>query len=233
VSADPKPLAAGLAQARQALADAAARGERREPPPELADGVSQEDVAADMEAMRLQQEERRWQMVCPKRFRNANWDWVKAEHGETVLDQLQGWSAEPDPPNLVMLGPVGTGKSATALLTCKEGQLHRGQGVAFYPTPQLMDELRPGGDETAMARTIAAPRLILDDLGTEKVTDWTAERLGILVNARWMEERPIVATTNLALDQLRESIGERTYSRLVGGALVLQLGGEDRRRRRG
>lgn len=227
------PVGAGLQLARQALAAAADRGERREPPPELADGVTLEDVTADMEAMRLQQEERRWELVCPKRFRDANWDWVKAEHGEDVTAQLLAWSADPEPPNLVLVGPVGTGKTGTALLACKEGQLHRGQGVLFYPVATMLDQLRPGGPEGALEAMVAAPRLIADDLGTERPTDWTAERLGIVVNGRWMEERAMVTTSNLAPKELAEAVGPRVYSRLVGDALVLQLGGDDRRRRRG
>lgn len=86
---DPQPVGAGLQLARQALAEATVRGERRPPPPELADGYDLGAMAEDAEAMRLGQEERRWELVCPKRFRDATWDWVKAEHGAEVAGQLQ------------------------------------------------------------------------------------------------------------------------------------------------
>ena len=66
-----------------------------------------------------------------------------------------------------------------------------------------------------------------------KRTEWTAERLYALINRRWLEVRPTVCTTNLDPDQLREAVGERVFSRLVGnGAVVLRLTGHDRRRKR-
>lgn len=221
-------MGAGLAKARAAL-EAAGQG-KPGPPPTIGDDLTPEQARAEAEAMRAERDAAAWAQVCPSRFRHACWEWVATEHGAAAVADLQAWAADPKPPNLVLLGPVGTGKTAAALLACKQGQLERGQGVLFYPAPELLDALRPGGAEGAMTRMLDAPRLVIDDLGTEKPTDWTAERQGIVVNRRWMEERPIVATSNLQPKELCDAITERTYSRLVGGALVLELGGQDRRR---
>lgn len=238
---DPRPLAAGLEQARQALREASARRER-EPVP-YDEELTSEDMAAEAEAMRASQREARWSQVCPRRFREVSMEWVAAEHGQGVHDRLVEWSRLELPPNLVLLGPVGTGKTGTSLAVCKEGQMERGEGILFAPVTELLDQLRPGGPEGALERLSHAPRVIVDDLGSERPTDWTAERLGVLINRRWLEERPTIATSNLPATRksapvgyegatLEEVLGERTFSRLVGGALVLELGGEDRRRRK-
>lgn len=228
---EPRPLKDGLAGARAALENAG-KGRAREPIP-LDDTTNTDDVARMVQETAEQRRQQRWELVCPRRFRGASLAWVLEEHGQDVHDRLVAWGSGEERTNLVLLGPVGTGKTSAALAACKADQLDQGLGVAFYPVAELLDMLRPGGPDDAMARLTAAPRLIVDDVGTERVTDWTAERMGVLINRRWMEELPTIATSNLQPKELCEAMGERAYSRLVGGALVVELSGKDRRRTRG
>lgn len=173
----------------------------------------------------------RWGDQVPARFRDARMADLAGE-GDEVLRRLRDWSADPAGRNLVVLGPVGVGKTHAAVATCR-GQAGAGRHVVFRPVVELLDDLRPGGPEGALAEAMAADVLVLDDLAAERVTDWTAERLYAVVNRRWMEQRPIVATANLEPDELAQVLGERMYSRLVGGAVVVRLAGPDRRRHRG
>src|SRR5918998_700043 len=57
--------------------------------------------------------------------------------------------------------------------------------------------------------------LHLDDLGAERRTEWVLEQLYSIINERWQDERAVVVTTNLDLDELREQVGWRTVSRLM------------------
>ncbi|QOR55373.1 MAG: hypothetical protein SHS37scaffold145_24 [Phage 71_18] len=229
---EPKTVRAGLDMARRALEEAAARPARGEPVP-LDDDTTTDDVARMVQETAEARRQQRWELVCPRRFRGASLEWVLAEHGHVVYEQLTAWATAAERVNLVLLGPVGTGKTSAALAACKADQLDHGAGVAFHPVAELLDLLRPGGPDDSMARLTAAPRLIVDDVGTERVTDWTAERMSVLINRRWMEELPTIATSNLQPKELCEAMGERAYSRLVGGALVIELSGKDRRRNRG
>jgi DNA replication protein DnaC len=119
-------------------------------------------------------------------------------------------------------GDVGTGKTSLAMLVSKAA-LESGHTVAVYSTTHLLAEIRhtyesDGGDSYTglYARLANVDLLHLDDLGAEKRTDWVLEQLYSIVNARWQEERAIVATTNLAdITELREQVGERTVSRLA------------------
>lgn len=176
-----------------------------------------------------------WSTICPQRFHGATLSML----APPVRQQIECWRRLHPRPNLVLLGPVGTGKTYAALAAVREDYLDRALEVLFLPVVECLDLLRPGGPEGAMDDLLDVPRLVLDDLGTERPTDWTAERLGALVNRRWMEERPIIATANLdaSVDEatgirpLMAALGERTYSRLVGdGAVVIRMAGEDRRR---
>lgn len=133
-------------------------------------------------------------------------------------------------PSLMLVGPVGTGKSHSAYAigsaACLAGLL-----VVAVSVPDLLADLRPGGNGNLGARARTADLLILDDLGAEKGSEWTGEQLSALLDARVRENRRQVVTTNLTYVQLVERLGERTMSRLTGGATVVRLQGDDRRRR--
>lgn len=134
-----------------------------------------------------------------------------------------------------------THNSRAAVAACRRSHFHDDQTVDFWPVVELLDHLRPGGPPDALDRVMGVDVLILDDLGAERPTDWTFERLYALVNRRWLEELPTVATTNLPGSRrtaptghdgptLDEVLGDRMFSRLVGGAVVVRLSGPDRRR---
>jgi DNA replication protein DnaC len=79
-------------------------------------------------------------------------------------------------------------------------------------------------------RLVAVDLLHLEDLGTEKRTDWVLEQLYSLINERYEQQRSIMVTTNLGVKDLEDQIGARTVSRIVemcGDPLPLY--GEDRR----
>lgn len=216
-----QPISASVAalkaveRARQAQADAIAAG--RLAPPEPDDPTD--------EPWRLA-----WNVTVPRRYRDA----VLADLPPTVASPLVEWAhtPEPDALNVLLGGEVGTGKTHTAVATAREwAETHR-RSPRFWPLVELLDALRPGGDEGAMVRAIESPLLIIDDLGTERLTDWAAERLYLLVNRRWLDERPTIGTTNLTGDELRAAVGDRISSRLLGGAVTLRLTGDDRRRQK-
>jgi len=140
--------------------------------------------------------------------------------------------------NLVLLGKVGHGKSHLAAAAVAAAYRRHGAPARFVWTTvaALMERSRPDGDDDGgpgLAVCRRAPVLVLDDLGAERATDWTTERLGLLVDQRWSAGLPIVVTANLAAGPdgpLMAHTGERTYSRLVGGALVARVEETDRRR---
>ncbi len=57
--------------------------------------------------------------------------------------------------------------------------------------------------------------LVLDDLGTHNLTDWTRSVLFGLLNFRVNEGLTTLATSNLDEAALREALGVRSLSRLL------------------
>lgn len=196
--------------------------ERRVARPLEPDDYDDVESGLDLERVRLV----RWHSVIPRRFHDADLTGFDPE----VYDALVAWARRPAGRNLVLIGPVGTGKTHAAVAACRVAHWS-GLGVRFLPVVELLDLLRPGGPENALYDLADVDRLILDDVGSERPTEWTAERLYALLNRRWLEVAPTIVTTNLAPADLEESIGARLFSRLVGNdAVVLALYGNDRRR---
>ena len=135
-------------------------------------------------------------------------------------------------PNLVFTGPVGTGKTVAAAVAMIEAAGRTGQEARYYQVTELLDELRPREDKgprLELAEVAAVPIVVLDDLGAERITDWAAERLELLIAKRYDNMLPTVVTTNLSRQALAEAIGARAASRLLGGAVVHVIRGRDRR----
>jgi DNA replication protein DnaC len=135
-----------------------------------------------------------------------------------------------------LFGTVGTGKTTLAMLVSKAA-LDAGHSVAIYSLPRLLAEIRTtyddnGGDSyTALLDRLAEVDLLhIDDVGTEKTSEWVLEQLYSIINARYEEERTVIITTNLERDDLAAQIHERTVSRLEDMCEVLPLYGADARR---
>ena len=79
------------------------------------------------------------------------------------------------------------------------------------------------------------PFLVLDDLGTEKITDFVRQCLYDLLDRRYGDMRETIITSNLTLQGFAEeygSHGDRLASRIAGMGEVLALSGKDRRLKR-
>lgn len=244
---DPEPVGNVLAERAATLADRYAH--RAQPAALEPDDYDRDpDLTAvagrGIAAMR----DLRWTLLVPQRFHHAQVsDFENADVPElyqpTVAGDVRGWAAAPRGRNLVLLGPVGTGKTHAAVAAARLRH-DAGDEVRFLPVVEMLDMLRPGGPERALYDLADVNVLVLDDLGSERPTDWTAERLFALLNRRWMEERPTIATSNLPATRavapegygdvtLDEALGPRIFSRLVGSsAVIAMLGGPDRRRAR-
>lgn len=221
----PEPVS--LAESLVAHADAI--GERHRATEAALDPDDYDDPDLDeLRAKGLEEVRTRiWHQCIPSRFQWAGID----DFTGGVHDELARWAATTAGENLLLLGPVGVGKTHAAVAAARL-RFDRGAEIRFLPVVELLDLLRPGGPDHALYDLADIEVLVLDDLASERPTDWTAERLYALVNRRWLEQRPTIATTNLGPTELEAAVGPRVYSRLVGnGAVGVTLSGPDRRRR--
>lgn len=73
----------------------------------------------------------------------------------------------------------------------------------------------------------ACDLLIIDDLGTEMVTQFTVSALYSVINDRLMAHKPVILSTNLSPEELRTRYSAQIASRILGTYQVLQFLGND------
>lgn len=113
---------------------------------------------------------------------------------------------------LYLYGPPGAGKSHLASAIANDCAAN-GVPVAYASTPDLLAFVRRGMDDnSADARFISLQHvelLILDDLGSEKSSEWTVETLFRLIDERSKHNRATVITSNMHYDALASRIASR------------------------
>lgn len=172
-------------------------------------------------------EDDRWLEAVPARFRGARL--ADIEHDGTRAT-LRQWAASEMPTNLVILGPTGVGKTHAAVAAAYARWHLWRETLDFEPVPEFMDDLRPdSGALSPMSRAKDADVLLLDDLAVERQTDWTRERLDVLINHRWNARRPTVVTSNATRRAIEAAVSDRVWSRLGDGSVVVSMTGPDRR----
>ena len=83
--------------------------------------------------------------------------------------------------------------------------------------------------EEVMDRLENCSLLIIDDLGSEKTTDWANELFYKIIDYRYSNLKPIIITTNLTDQELKEKISERLVSRIHEMCKGIRLTGKDYR----
>lgn len=139
--------------------------------------------------------------------------------------------------NLLFHGSTGLGK--TFLSGCIAHVVsQKGFSVVYETTVAALsayEEQKFHGSETAEARVRllqSCDLLILDDLGTEMITEFTKSALYTLINIRLLTRKKTIISTNLAPDDLARVYTPQIASRLLGEYQDLPFVGTDIRRLR-
>jgi hypothetical protein len=89
----------------------------------------------------------------------------------------------------------------------------------------LNDAMRPGGDRTLYDKAATCDVLLLDDIGRERITEWTLEQTQRLLDARSRHARRTAWSTNLNSGDLTARYGEPIMQRLMDDTLVANFSG--------
>lgn len=170
-----------------------------------------------------------WMQWAPTRCRTATLPSVYELH-QSVRGDVEAHVGAPRIGPVVIIGPVGTGKTWAACAIMRHIIDHRRASARFHTMGDALVRMRPNGGLTA--DELAAPDvLVLDDVGTERATEWAVEQMYQVFDRRWSEDRCTIVTSNMSTEDLREHLGPRAWSRLTGSdALVIRLSGPDLRR---
>ena len=139
--------------------------------------------------------------------------------------------------NLMLYGPVGTGKSFLTNCIAKE-LLDSSHSVVYFTAFQLFEQFSPSYGDAGSAEgqchdaILDSDLLILDDLGTELLNTFTVSRLFQVLNERALRRRSTIISTNLSLKDFRDLYSERIFSRITSSYTLLKFTGSDIRIRR-
>lgn len=143
-------------------------------------------------------------------------------------DQVENMSKNPF--SLLLIGPTGTGK--TFLARCMGAEaLKKNKSVLYTNVNEYLNSLKPDYEgEPLKYYAVACDLFILDDLGTERITEYTNTELNYIIDKRLNDKKSTIITTNLMPDQIEVSYLGSTYSRLVNAYDNEYLYGDDLRR---
>ncbi|GAA2861267.1 ATP-binding protein [Nonomuraea rubra] len=167
-----------------------------------------------------------------------------------IPEEVRAWAkAGRRAGGLYLTGPVGTGKTHLGFTALAEwcrntetvpraARYDTWDTIRFGPTVHtvrataLLDQLRPGvNDARLVVEDCQNARLLfIDDIGAEKPSEWTQEKLYEVIDERYSRCLPLIVTSNLPPRSLAEHVGERSASRLAEMCTLVPLTGPDRRR---
>ncbi|MDO5755044.1 MAG: ATP-binding protein [Tissierellia bacterium] len=164
------------------------------------------------------------------------------EHMGIYYDRLKKYAEEfhRNSPSILFTGPVGTGKTFFCSSIAKK-VMEKGHSVLYKTASELMKDLwdyyyAPFDDKENMVKQYRmiqdSELLIIDDLGTENITDTSLSHLFNLLNERMVQNQPTIISTNLRLTDIESYYDGRIYSRIIGNYDIFIFRGEDLRRKK-
>lgn len=137
--------------------------------------------------------------------------------------------------NLFIYGATGVGKTFLTNCIAKE-LMDKSHSVVYISAIKLFDILadnafgRGGTDiEQQYANIFDCDLLIIDDLGTELVNNFSVSQLFNCINERYLNQKSVIISSNLSISDLRDMYSERIFSRITSNYTLMKIFGDDLR----
>ena len=180
------------------------------------------------------------ELILSQSFENFSLDFYQGQDKELMSDlveDLKIYASEfPEKKsNLLFVGGTGLGKTHLSTAIAKS-LIEKGQSVIYETATNIFADFendrfrdRYSGEEPVSSKYMECDLLIIDDLGTEVVTNFTVSCLYNLINTRLNKKLPIILSTNLNSQEIRKLYNDRITSRLFGDFEIKLFKGTDNR----
>ncbi len=204
--------------------------------------MKQEKAKAEYEKRMDQIKRLRKASLMDSKFREATFDNFKqteanaknlklckryATHFDQMLEKNLG---------LLFYGNSGTGKSFAAACIANY-LLDQNIPVVMTSFVKLVEVIQKGGEraDNIIACMNNAQLVILDDLGAERSTSYALEKVYDIIDSRYRQKLPMILTTNLTRDEMKEETDirfVRVYDRIFEVCFLMQFVGDSWRRKK-
>lgn len=177
-------------------------------------------------------------------FKDLEIDQDNYELYKMLSNFVSDYSYENGVKGIWLHGTYGIGKSYFMSAFANEIN-EKGAGVQFASTQTLLNYLKNGmgykvnNNQKRIEELKRAEILILDDIGTEKPSDWSIKNVIYeIIDYRFVQEKPTFFTSNLSIKEYETAIktglsnsldAERLVERIEVLAREKRLGGKNRR----
>lgn len=191
-----------------------------------------------------QDEIRRLRKACllGEKYRTATFENTETAHSkefEVIYNRCKRYCTVADAvlsngTGIYLFGTNGTGKSW--LTACMGNELMNNFYTVLYTNFAEISKKILTSNEDFINRLAKIDFLFVDDFGTEKVVNgnedkWLQEIVFEVINKRYIENKPIIFTSNYSLQELIKDRGmaKRTVDRIMEMCEVMRLDGESYR----
>ena len=170
-------------------------------------------------------------------YRVGGGDAIKMENSRNNLKRFSENFDSNSYQNYLFLGSTGLGKTHLSTAVAKN-VIDRGYDVLYVTAVGMISDFGAArfGDESKAKhdpdRYMRTDLLIIDDLGTEMINQFTMSCVYDIINERISARKSTIISTNLKLKDIESKYNERIFSRLVGEYYPIPFSGTDIRQQK-
>jgi DNA replication protein DnaC len=163
----------------------------------------------------------------PPIFKDTSFDKIDTR----LKDATRSLIVNENPRGLYLYGQCGTGKTYSIWAMYKRLRVN---DVPIYVVSSIdfLSQLRSdfnSGTKYYEAYQDYGGILVIDDIGTEKYSEWAGEMFYAIINKRYEQKLPTIFTSNYSIAEISDKFGDRIASRIVGMCDIIKLVGTDKR----